>query len=125
MTGQPRHTFALGPGDPSCWDDMERILHHSFHNELRVAPDEHGVVMTQHPFAPPAQRRHLAELMFETFHVSAYLGQQATLSLFCSGRLTGLVLDSGHEVTHAVPIYEGLIRPGRRCRCTAFGHRRI
>lgn len=46
--------------------------------------------------------------MFENFNVPAmYISIQAVLSLYASGRTTGVVCDSGDGVTHFVPIYEG------------------
>jgi len=54
----------------------------------------------------------MTEIMFETFNVpSYYLAIQAVLSLYSSGRTTGLVLDAGDGVTHTVPIYEGYALP--------------
>lgn len=54
----------------------------------------------------------MIEIMFDTFHVPAfYLAIQAVLSLYSSGKITGLVLDSGDGVTHTVPIYDGYALP--------------
>jgi actin len=46
--------------------------------------------------------------MFETFNVPAlYISLAGVLSLYASGRTTGIVLDSGEGVTHTIPIYDG------------------
>ena len=94
------------------WDDMEKIWHHTFYNELSVNPADHPVLLSEPPLNPKANRERMTQIMFETFNVPAmYLNIQAVLSLYASGRTTGCVLDSGDDMAYSVPIYEGYSLP--------------
>merc|ERR1712072_1269246 len=87
--------YPLDHGIVNNWDDMEKVWRHTFDNELRMVV-----------------REKMTQIMFETFNVRRfYVAIQAVLSLYASGRTTGVVVDCGDGVSHTVPIYEGYSMP--------------
>jgi centractin len=50
-----------------------------------------------------------------------YTSVQAVLSLYASGKTTGIVLDSGDGVSHAVPVFQGFAIPNSIRRIDVAG----
>lgn len=79
-------------------------------------------MLTEPPLNPRSNRETAAEILFETFNIPAlYTSIQAVLSLYASGRTTGIVLDAGDGVSHAVPVYEGFAVPSSIRRIDVAG----
>jgi actin-related protein len=50
-------SYPISGGIVESWEDMEKVWHHTFYNELGMAPDEaKGVVLTEAPRNPKANR---------------------------------------------------------------------
>ncbi|ESR66073.1 hypothetical protein CICLE_v10008652mg [Citrus x clementina] len=110
--GVLRLSHPVNRGMVRDWEAMERLWEQIFDKELRVTIEEHPVLLTEPPLNPKINREKMVEIMFEGFEVPAtYVAIQAVLSLYASGRTTGIVMDSGEGVTHVVPIYEGYALP--------------
>ncbi|MHA1258965.1 MAG: actin, cytoplasmic 2 [Candidatus Heimdallarchaeaceae archaeon] len=108
LRGLLRLVYPIEHGQVQDWQAMESIWHYTFYNDLRLNPNEHPIMLTEPPLNDNKNKEKMAELMFETFNVPAlYISMQAILSLYASGRTTGLVVDAGDGVIHIVPVYEG------------------
>ena len=90
------------------WDNIEHIWHYTFETELRIAPEEHPILLTEHPLNPKQNREKTTQIMFETFNIRAfYLESSSNLSLYAaSGKTEGLVLHCGESSSFALPIFE-------------------
>jgi centractin len=122
LRGLLKIRYPLEHGIVTDWDDMEKIWTHIYEQELKTLSEEHPVLLTEPPLNPKQNRDMAAQVLFEQFNVPAvYMGVQAVLSLYASGRTTGLVLDCGDGVSHAVPVYDGFAVPSSIRRIDVAG----
>ena len=106
--------YPIESGNINNWIDMEKIWGHIFTDELKVNSGENNVILTEATDSSKEAREKMAQIMFETFNVPGlYIGLQSLLSLYTSGKTTGIVVDSGEDVTRYTPIFDGfIISPG-------------
>ncbi|KAI6711238.1 hypothetical protein B2J93_3246 [Marssonina coronariae] len=122
LRGLLKIRYPLEHGIVTDWDDMERIWEFVYGEGLKTLSEEHPVLLTEPPLNPRSNRDTAAQILFETFNVPAlYTSIQAVLSLYASGRTTGIVLDAGDGVSHAVPVYEGFAMPSSIRRIDVAG----
>lgn len=100
--------YPLENGIVQDWDALERVIHHTFYNELRVAPEEHPTLISEHPLNPIRNREKMCQVMFESFSVPAFYSAMAPiLAVYASGRNTAMCIDIGDGVTTIMPIQNG------------------
>ncbi|RWR88715.1 actin-related protein 7 [Cinnamomum micranthum f. kanehirae] len=80
------------------WDAMEDLLHYVLYTGLGWEIGNEGQILFTDPLSTPkAVRERLVQLMFETFNISGfYASEQAVLSLYAVGRISGCTVDIGH-----------------------------
>eukprot|EP00455_Lapot_gusevi_P053977 TRINITY_DN8537_c0_g3_i1.p1 TRINITY_DN8537_c0_g3~~TRINITY_DN8537_c0_g3_i1.p1 ORF type:complete len:374 (+),score=61.23 TRINITY_DN8537_c0_g3_i1:58-1179(+) len=103
-------THPIERGVVTNWEDMEHICSHMFENELCVSSGDHCILLTESPLQTSIHRERCLQLFFESFHSpGVYLAPQPSLVLRALDRTTGVVFDSGHTVSHAVAVEDGLL----------------
>ncbi|ELK08109.1 actin-like protein 9 [Pteropus alecto] len=94
------------------WDAAELIWRHMLEHDLRIATGDHPLLFSDPPFSPATNREKLVEVAFESLRSPAmYVASQSVLSVYAHGRVSGLVVDTGHGVTSTVPVFQGYHLP--------------
>ncbi|GAB1320943.1 Actin [Madurella fahalii] len=90
------------------WDDLEALWWNVFYTELKVDPKEHPLLAMAPLGLSRKESERMTTMVFEYFECPEFFtSDSAPLALYATGRTTGLVVDSGHCRTAAVPVYEG------------------
>ncbi|CAI9106533.1 OLC1v1005715C2 [Oldenlandia corymbosa var. corymbosa] len=94
------------------WDAMEDLLHHVLYTGLGWEMGNEGQILFTEPLSTPkAVREQLVQLMFETFNITGfYASEQAVLSLYAVGRISGCTVDIGHGKIDIAPVIEGAVQ---------------
>jgi actin-related protein len=70
------------------------------------------ILLTDSPMNTKENKQQIAKIMFETFKVeSLAIINTAVLSLFSTGKTTGIVAECGEGVSYTVPVFEGYALP--------------
>ena len=94
------------------FDLFEKVLHHVFYNEIKVAPEMHPLLITEHPLNPKYNREGLLEIAMETYNIpGVHFSIPGVLNYYASVESandeSGLFIDCGSGVTSVVPVYRG------------------
>lgn len=101
--------YPIRRGRVCQWGFMEPLWHSTLYNEVRVDPEEHPILLTEFHLDTKRSNERMAQILFESFNVPAlYMANGALLSLFATGRITGVVLDMG-DGCRVVPVHEGRV----------------
>jgi len=94
------------------WDAMEDLLNYVLYRNIGwEIGDEGQILFTEPLFTPKTLREQLVQLMFEKFNVSGfYASEQAVLSLYAVGRISGCTVDIGHGKIDIAPVCEGAVQ---------------
>ncbi|XP_032992761.1 actin-like protein 9 [Lacerta agilis] len=94
------------------WDAAEVLWRHLFYHDLKVAPEDHALLMSDPPLCPTTNREKLVEVVFESLNSPGmYVAYQSVLSVYAHGKISGLVVDTGHATSHTVPVHQGYNLP--------------
>ena len=94
------------------WNILEKFFYNIFNKTLIIHPNEKNIFITQPINSPKSQKKKLLEMMIEKFKFKGvYLQNTLQLSSYSTGKLTGVICDSGEGLTQIGSIKDGLLYP--------------
>jgi actin beta/gamma 1 len=107
-----RLEYPMEYGLVTNWDSMEILFKHTFDDVLEVKSGDQPLLLADAPLTPRRMKEKMAELLFESFQVpSMSIIAQAMLVMYGYGRLDGVLVDSGHAMSHIMPMHQGFVVP--------------
>lgn len=105
-------THPIKRGMIKDWDAMEDLWRYVFYTGLGWEPGNEGQLLVAEPLlTSKVSRERMVQTMFETFNVNGlYAVEQAVLSLYAVGRITGVAIDAGHGKIDIAPVWEGAVQ---------------
>lgn len=103
---QPK--YLVYKGQPTNWDDIENFWQYICASELHLDISEKAVLTSYYNNTNKQTKEKTMQIFFESFNVPFYYtSANALLTLYSSGKLNGIVLDSGDQITSVIPFYDG------------------
>lgn len=91
------------------WDPIPKLWEKVFASLGIKETETVTVTLTESLKATTTDRAKWAEILFDTFHVpSVCIGNTSSLTVFASGRTTGVAVECGAGLTSSVPVFQGL-----------------
>ncbi|KAF8577782.1 actin-domain-containing protein [Ramaria rubella] len=120
--GRPRDVFAVGSVGSGLWQlsstqssseeearmleaKMQNHLRSVFHDSLLTDPKSRKVILVENPLLSISTKEMMARILFTNLQVpSISFAPSHLLSLLAVGRISGLVLDTGHLESTVLPV---------------------
>ncbi|EFB20264.1 hypothetical protein PANDA_011214, partial [Ailuropoda melanoleuca] len=98
--------YPISQGTITNWDNMEKIWHHSFYQVLRIAPEQHPLMVTESPLNIMSNKEKMSQVGGQVVGGSAWMSRTLRYDTGVFSCL-GTTIESGEGMTYFVPIIDG------------------
>lgn len=103
-------SHAVHRGTVQNWEQLKELWDHIKHVSNLHNIENTSIFVIESVRWTLEDRANMAKLLFDVDHApSICFGNSASLSIFASGRTTGLAVECGAGLTSSIPVFEGLV----------------